>query len=746
MANEQGIKSKTAISADNEDWMIGLTEPDEGQKQAAKVTPAELLSFAELYISKGFAIFPLPAGRKSPSMLMWPDRAAKDISVVRGWLKDGYSNKGYTKKDGSPGSDKRQYVGGWGILTGAASGLFVLDVDTKDGKQGALSLATIEKEHGSLPITPMQTTGSGGLHYFFRSYEGCKNSAGVAGVDLDTRGDGGFIVGSPSIHPDTKKPYAWTVGLDVPIADTPEWLIEKLKTAKAAAKKQDARKKKIPRGKRNDSLNKIGFKLRKQGLDEAAIYEEICRIDLERCDPPLASEPDGEAELHAIAHSAAECPTASEDVEMVLKMLWDKGIYLSTHATRKGYYYAMEKPSGMEYFTFRDGQKRLSAILNQWDGTIIDPIEHIDTGKVRLILKEVCEYEKPYGFNSETQEFNTWRGFPFKPIRHDSKADDLDWYLAWLLKLFGGDKPSLNWYIQRIAYILQCPAEKAGTAILLRSDMGGSGKDLMFITPLKALFGSAFVSVSAAVWSSPFNSAYAQKLLCYLPESTLTGRVDGTESIKALITDETIPVHGKNMDAYTVTSYLNLILTTNRSRVFSDKSGGRRFALFNICEDYIEELRAADTKKIRAELQETEFIETLYRYLMDVVVDFNLIKAAPSTEVQKQARLDSMSQIHRIILNRILDGDFRAVSGMSGDTYDTVNNSLTAAELQPFLKDTAETRKYGVSNTKQLGHELTKFEKLWKGLIRDIHGIDVFFEMVDKHRNLKGLRWETIEK
>lgn len=55
-----------------------------------------------------------------------------------------------------------------GIATGQASGFFVLDIDTKihegTGMTGLEALKILEEEHGKLPSTPHQLTGSGGIH------------------------------------------------------------------------------------------------------------------------------------------------------------------------------------------------------------------------------------------------------------------------------------------------------------------------------------------------------------------------------------------------------------------------------------------------------------------------------------------------------------------------------------------------------------------------------------------------------
>jgi hypothetical protein len=108
------------------------------------------------------------------------------------------------------------------IATGKASGVWVLDVD---GEEGLAALANLEERHGALPETVCQQTGGGGRQYFFRlNGEHVHNRAKVGGQPIDVRGDGGYVVAPPSIHPGGR-PYTWLRPPgSVPLAKAPGWL------------------------------------------------------------------------------------------------------------------------------------------------------------------------------------------------------------------------------------------------------------------------------------------------------------------------------------------------------------------------------------------------------------------------------------------------------------------------------------------------------------------------------------------
>ena len=79
-----------------------------------------------------------------------------------------------------------------GIVTGGISGIVVLDVD---GPAGAEEL---KKRH--LPPTPTATTGKG-THYYFRHPGGVVRTMIRRLPELDLKGDGGYVMAPPSVHP-----------------------------------------------------------------------------------------------------------------------------------------------------------------------------------------------------------------------------------------------------------------------------------------------------------------------------------------------------------------------------------------------------------------------------------------------------------------------------------------------------------------------------------------------------------------
>lgn len=114
-----------------------------------------------------------------------------------------------------------------GLATGADSGFWVLDCDRHDAaSDGIAALLDLEKINGTLPLTLVQETPSGGTHHAFRLADiDIGNRAGIA-PGLDTRGTGGYIVAEPSMY--GGKQYKWRRDVTT-LSTAPAWL-EKLVT------------------------------------------------------------------------------------------------------------------------------------------------------------------------------------------------------------------------------------------------------------------------------------------------------------------------------------------------------------------------------------------------------------------------------------------------------------------------------------------------------------------------------------
>jgi putative DNA primase/helicase len=183
-----------------------------------EINKAALLNAALAYAAAGWPVFPCNPTQDAPGTPAAKRRGKKPL--VAGADKDEHGNK--IEKTGGlwrATTDKTLIRAWWkkypkaliGVPTGARIGLFVVDLDPRDGESVEAVRARLEEAVGVLPYCPISVTQSGGWHLWFKNPEGDlpHNSAKrIAGVDW--RGEGGYVIVPPSTMSDGKA-YSWLV-------------------------------------------------------------------------------------------------------------------------------------------------------------------------------------------------------------------------------------------------------------------------------------------------------------------------------------------------------------------------------------------------------------------------------------------------------------------------------------------------------------------------------------------------------
>ena len=172
------------------------------------------LDHALAYARRGWRVVPIPPGEKFPrGITAWQTEGSTDEAKITHW---------WTKAPDH----------GIGIVTGATSGLWVLDVDVADGKTGDDTLAELCDAYSPLPDTYEVITGSGGRHlYFAWPTDGqivTNSASGRLGPGLDVRGEGGFVVAPPSLHASGNR-YELEASAPTRLAAAPTWLLAMLR-------------------------------------------------------------------------------------------------------------------------------------------------------------------------------------------------------------------------------------------------------------------------------------------------------------------------------------------------------------------------------------------------------------------------------------------------------------------------------------------------------------------------------------
>ena len=232
-----------------------------------------LKEWALEYAGMGLAVFPLRARNKTPATKNGCKDATTDQKQIAAWW-------------------NRWPDANIGIATGSVSGGLVvidLDRDEEKGRDGYEILQEWQRQHGQLPDTCQSITGRGGYHLLYRDTAEHRNAQALfEGVDI--RGEGGYIVAPPSIHPNGHT-YEWEQGPDeFDIAQADDLVREFLKGPKKEQEQYFHQPEVIPEGQRVSTLVALIGSQRAKGLGEAAIRAAVQAENEEKCSPPLTDQ------------------------------------------------------------------------------------------------------------------------------------------------------------------------------------------------------------------------------------------------------------------------------------------------------------------------------------------------------------------------------------------------------------------------------------------------------------------------
>lgn len=158
-----------------------------------------LLEQALAYAASGLSVFPCVPGSKRPACAHGVKDATTDPERIRAWWTD------------SPNSN----IG----ADPSSIGCFVVDTDPPLGDQ---ELFALELSEGSLPPTLTFKSPRGGKHYWFKG--GIGNSTSRLGLNIDTRGAGGYVLMPPSQTGEG----SYEIAHDGKPADSPDWIVGRL--------------------------------------------------------------------------------------------------------------------------------------------------------------------------------------------------------------------------------------------------------------------------------------------------------------------------------------------------------------------------------------------------------------------------------------------------------------------------------------------------------------------------------------
>jgi putative DNA primase/helicase len=546
------------------------------------------LAAAIEYAKRGFRVFPLhsvrdgvctcqewrdkngkgpcPTPGKHPRFRNWQERATCDPTAIEEmWWNHKGSNVG--------------------IATGAASGVFVLDVDPKNG--GEDSIEGLVARHRRIPDTLQAVTGSGGKHFYF-AHPGTPVKNGVALLPgLDIRGDGGLVVAPPSVHVSGRR-YEWD-GLaefaDMPVLPAPAWLLELMNGKPDNGKKPRFElPAEIAEGERNETLHRYACSLRGKGngLELPEIVEAVLAVNRSRCKPPL-----DEAEVEKLVESACRHEkgngrsSGEDDERLSTNRLADMITADSHFAVDSGgklyvFQSGVYKPTGENYI-----KRRVKSIL----GALNVP-QQWTSRKAEEVVKYIAVDAPELWDRPDANVVNVENGLldvrtrilaphspsflsPVQiPVKYDAGARCPAWD-KFIAEVFPEDAEAIAW---EIPAWLMTPDTSIQKAILLTGD-GANGKST-YLRAVLSFIGKHNASALSLhkLENDRFSAARLVGRLANICPDLPTTDLVSTSVFKAITGGDPLMAEYKFKDSFEFIPYARLIFSANHPPKSQDAS------------------------------------------------------------------------------------------------------------------------------------------------------------------------------
>jgi hypothetical protein len=607
---------------------------------------------------RGFAVFPIRQwgdGDGWKPVAGWPDKASCDPARVTAWW--------------------RQYPEARiGFLTGERNGVTVLDLDTKNGKDGVAALAALGFPDLAA-LSPIRVrTPSGGWHLFFKHDPRLKNSVSRIGPGIDVKTSGGFVVAPGSLKDGRRyETNGAPVGsVDAPLfpealipdpeperepsqivsnatAEQREWAAEHLQSlaGKLAAMKE---------GGRNGALNDAamwaggagahGFLTREdaQGVLSAAAtaaglkarefratFKSAWEAGLRR---PLSEFPrafDPEAAFDDLPESEAADPvTARLNRRHAFVMVRGRALI------------ATERKDGVDFGSVYD--------LHAYHENDRVPCGKDKDGKIKTepaSRRWMRNHERrqfpdgvtfaPGGCSAGT--LNLWRGWAVEP----DAAASCELFLQHIRTVIcRGNAEHSAYLLGWLAHMVQRPDEKPGVGLVLRGAKG-AGKDTVadYVARMIGRRHAPTVAESEHIVGR-FNARLENALLLHVQEGSWAGDRKAEGVLKYLVTSDRIEIERKGIDSINLPSVLRLFISANANWVVPASPDERRWAVFEVSESrrgdhaYFEALRKEMDGRGPA---------ALLHYLRTYDLTGFSVRKAPETDGLRNQKLASLRSV-----------------------------------------------------------------------------------------------------
>ncbi len=299
-----------------------------------------------------------------------------------------------------------------------------------------------------------------------------------------------------------------------------------------------------------------------------------------------------------------------------------------------------------------------------------------------------------------TRQLNLWQGFTVQPVPGD-------WSLmrAHIRNvLASGDEASDSYIIQWMAWTLQNPDEPAEVALTFRGEPG-TGKGV-FGRAMAQLFGQHGLHTGGSeMITGRFNKHFRDCCLLFADEVVWDGDRKAEAKVKTFLTEPTLMIEGKGVDAVTWPNMLHVIISSNSEWVVPAGPFERRYAVFDVAATHRQ--RREYFAPLFAELESGGLAAMLHDLLTMDLGHWHPREDVPKTDALNDQRSRGLGPVYAEVLDILREGALP--SDISADARGTDARPFVATdELAAFIQrqTRAAVTRDAVSNAlKKIGAE-----------------------------------------
>jgi len=251
---------------------------------------------------------------------------------------------------------------------------------------------------------------------------------------------------------------------------------------------------------------------------------------------------------------------------------------------------------------------------------------------------------------SNPNKLNLWTGFAYTPKKHDiNKIKPITEYIFNIV--CDGNKEYFNYLIRWIARGFQCPEKHAEVAVVLRGTKG-SGKGTLGKL-LKKMWGVHGKHIASSKYlTGNFNGHLKNCCFMFADEAFFAGDHAGEANLKALITEPTMTIEFKGVDAIETANRLKILIASNKDWVIPSSKDERRFFCLDVEEKFTDIKEKSEYFSLLYKAINDDSIVSMFMdYLQAIDLSNFDFRSYPETEANKNQRIQSLGVIPRFLLD-----------------------------------------------------------------------------------------------